>query len=92
MLAVIASTLNKIETHLSKISKVASNPIFVQNIHGNSNENGSGVVPNQTTLSTNQAGNSNNLNNNNDGNNNSLSIAGVGTNVNTLSSQSGTEV
>lgn len=83
MLAIIASSLSKIEGHLSKISKVA-NTLFSQNL-SNSN-NGANSISASSSLNN----QNNSLINNNDSNNNNLSITGTGS-TNTISNQSETE-
>lgn len=73
MLAIIASSLNKIEGHLCKISKVASS-LAVQNM----NLNNSNIVPAANQI--NSANSSLNIDNN-DGNNN-VSMSETGSSIN----------
>lgn len=82
-LAIIASSLNKIEGHLSKISKVAST-VLAQNLNSGSNDNGS-----ISSSSLNNQGNSLNMNSN-EGNNNNLNVTGTG-GSNNINTQSDTE-
>lgn len=77
MLAIIASSLSKIEGHLSKISKVAS--LFAQSVNTNQTDNSSNSAPL----------NNQNNNNLNDGNGNSLNITGSSSSA--INNQSGTE-
>lgn len=76
-LTTIASSLNKIEGHLSKISKIASS-LLAQNININNLDNSN------ITASTQLSGsNTNSLNmTNSDGNNNNVSISDTGSNIN----------
>lgn len=86
MLAIIASSLTKIETHLSKIAKVASSHVLFasSNLSNNSNDNGSIPTPTSVIASAST------LNMNNNGTDNNLDITGSG-NTNTMNNQSGNQ-
>lgn len=71
MLAIIAGSLNKIEGHLSKISKVASS-LYGQTISNNNNPNDNNNLGNTSSISVSNSSMS--MNNNNDGNNNNVNM------------------
>ena len=91
MLAIIASSLNKIEGHLNKISKVASS-LLAQNVISSQNDNGSISTPvslNMNSSNNNNEGTNNN-NNTNTNNTNSVIVTRSGS-TNVISNQGGNE-
>lgn len=87
MLAIIANSLNKIESHLSKLGKVVGS-IYGQNMNQIGSNDNNGNISNTNSTNLNNQNNSLNNLNNNDGSNNSLSITGSG---GTIGNQTGNE-
>lgn len=87
ILATISSSLSKIESHLSKLTKVASS-LYGQTIHNNSDHNDNSNIGNPSSI--NLSNNSMNMNNN-DGNNNNVNLTSNNTGTGVITSHGSQE-